>query len=548
VRVYTPQGATLSSWQWVRTKVVFPESRQLHDVTCTPYAPSTLVDLPVIPFDATVQLDIEVYGGAEPCLGKPTARGESLPFKVAANDADGRQIYVMVSDCERFVPTTTAVPAIQSTAPVSRRVGASATPLPDGRVVIIGGARLKLDTTDNPLESVRAWENTANIEEIYDTVEIYDPATGQFEALAVDENSAQTLFYRRAFHNAVYMPNSGLIAIIGGLHQPFVGTPIVNAPYIELFDPKKKEFLYEGTVGNLSTGRVGSTSTLLLYGTSIDAEYILVVGGEGAAAMGTYEVIALKAEGSQWIVPAANLPNPRKNHVAVESTRTDGKKLIFMIGGESDSGPTPFVDIFDKESGKFVEVPGFDAPAGLQEGGRVGHQAVFVPDDTGLLPEGIYVIGGYTDKDRTNFVQRIEVLNRNTGDALTTASQGFNLNKGRAWHSATLLPSGQILVAGGVEQVDSIFKMVTLAEMIGPQVAVDPTTGALVAQGDIIAQALPTTMQTTRFWHWSAALATGQAILGGGLVKLDNTVNGVGQTATDVGAEVITLTPFPLDP
>ena len=58
--------------------------------------------------------------------------------------------------------------------------------LPDGRIVVIGGARLKADVTDGGTSTdVRAWLNKDNYEEILDTVEIYDPSTGTFE-LVID--------------------------------------------------------------------------------------------------------------------------------------------------------------------------------------------------------------------------------------------------------------------------------------------------------------------------------------------------------------------------
>ena len=278
---------------------------------CQQYVPGGIA-LPEIPYNQS-------FGFVLRCMEhrhvRTWSRASSVEVTMLESDPT-LQLFVFTAPVGRFaqpiIPNTS-----QQSIPFNPRVGASMTELPDGRIVIIGGARLKTDVTDvhsadNPN---RAWLNKDSYAEILDTVEIFDPATGVFELVTLpgkvvaDEVDPQTLFYRRAFHAAVYLESKNQIAVIGGLTQTTVGQPIQASASIELFDVANRQFLTDAAVGALGYPRVMPQANTLRYG---DVELILVTGGtndtaDAQSAQSTFEVIE---------------PIPQ-NHI---------KELGFMIG------------------------------------------------------------------------------------------------------------------------------------------------------------------------------------------------------------------------
>ena len=403
---------------------------------------------------------------------------------------------VFVARPGAFTPPVAAIGLGQETLPFAPRVGASTTVLPDGRVVIIGGARLKADVTDGGVSTdVRAWLNKDNYEEILDTVEIYDPATGIFELVmdplktTVEEGDSQTLYYRRAFHSAVYLESTNQIAVIGGWTQTTLGQPIQASASIELFDVAGKGFLANQAVGQMGHARVMPASVALNYGDGV--ELLLITGGtndfeDAQQAQKTYEVIAPTPV--DHIKDYKEMIGQRFGHKAVEVTTRNGVQYIYLIGGEFETvqadvvtkDTQALIDIFDVQAGFIVGPPqggGAQAPAGLETSGRVGHTVHFFPA-TDELPESIYVIGGYRDTARTEAIARIEVLNAETGAPRTSEAQNFNLAIARGDHSSAVLPDGRILVAGGLMK-DGAGVDMTLAtdtEIIG--LAYPPSGGA----------------------------------------------------------------------
>jgi hypothetical protein len=70
----------------------------------------------------------------------------------------------------------------------------------------------------------------------------------------------------------------------------------------------------------------------------------------------------------------------------------------------------------------------------------------------------------------------------------------------RTWHSATLLPDGRVLIAGGVSFFDPVLILAS-AELY------DPSTGAFTATGD---------MTTAREWQAATLLTSGKVLIAGG--------------------------------
>ena len=126
----------------------------------------------------------------------------------------------------------------------SPRQGQTATLLPDGRVLVVGGAG------EARLEEGPAYSATA---------ELYDPRTGRW-------NETESLTMARAGHTATLLPN-GKVLVVGGS----VGDD-ATARSAELYDPSSGTWTLTSSMASARTGHV---ATILADGK------VLVAGGVG---------------------------------------------------------------------------------------------------------------------------------------------------------------------------------------------------------------------------------------------------------------------------
>jgi hypothetical protein len=130
----------------------------------------------------------------------------------------------------------------------------TATRLPDGRVLVVGG-----------------WTRTSGGEVIHSSAELWDPATGSFAP-------AGSLAEARARHTATLLAD-GRVLVVGGAGTTDGGVAIRSAA--EIWDPDSVSFAW---AGSLHEGRFDHTATLLAD------DSVLVVGGYGTdGALGTAE-------------------------------------------------------------------------------------------------------------------------------------------------------------------------------------------------------------------------------------------------------------------
>src|SRR6266516_744145 len=121
---------------------------------------------------------------------------------------------------------------------------------------------------------------------------------------------------------------------------------------------------------------------------------------------------------------------------------------------------------------------------------RRGHTAT-------LLPNGkVLVAGGFVDVDLLSDTRTAELYDPATG----TWSNTGNLNSGRIWHTATLLANGKVLVAGGADCVKGCGPN-TSAELY------DPATGTWSKTGDLNA---------SHSGHTATLLQDGKVLIAGG--------------------------------
>ena len=93
-------------------------------------------------------------------------------------------------------------------------------------------------------------------------------------------------------------------------------------------------------------------------------------------------------------------------------------------------------------------VAGVFTPVGNLATGRVGHSAT-------LLPNGTVLIAGGEDQAHesagSNFLGYVAFASAEVFDPATASfSPVSDMNEGRSWHTATLLHDGTVLLAGGI--------------------------------------------------------------------------------------------------
>jgi WD40 repeat protein len=250
----------------------------------------------------------------------------------------------------------------------------TATLLPNGKVLIVGGIN------NNCTSGGCARLSSA---------ELYDPATGTWSITG-------SLNKARDFHTATLLPN-GKVLVAGGEYFGFSN----SFGSAELYDPATGTW---SITGNLNTPRAFHTATLLPNGR------VLIVGGDNFGALSSAELYDPLT--GTWSI-TGNL-NASRGDAHTATLLPNGK--ILVAGGGLNSA-----ELYDPATGTWSIT------------GSTAH-SYYRPAT--LLPNG-KVLVGWGDN---------ELYDPATGMWSFTG----NLNYARAHHTATLLPNGTLLVTGGV--------------------------------------------------------------------------------------------------
>jgi large repetitive protein len=325
------------------------------------------------------------------------------------------------------------------------RTGHTATLLRDGRVLVAGGSPDRgatcintaevynpatgLWTPTSPMRAARC-EHTATLTDdgtdrvvvtggrsgnatvtvFLATIEFYDPATNTWTTDSLDNMRSA-----RAAHTATLMER-GDILVTGG----YDGSGFLTSAEQYRVDTPLTPW---NPVGDLKVARAYHTADLLPNGR------VLLIGGTttGNVATDTAEYCSNQAF-CTWVRTTNEMEVPRTGHASTVLKNGD----VLVTGGFVDGEADNSAEVFDNTRFSYT-VNGLATP-------RARHAAVTLADGR------VIVVGGVTGTgDTQDTVDFYNPDNRiwTRGGFLTV------LNVGRAGHTATLLRTGRVLVAGG---------------------------------------------------------------------------------------------------
>jgi large repetitive protein len=296
-------------------------------------------------------------------------------------------LYRPSASAERYDPATGSFTATGSMG--AARVLHTATVLPSGKVLVVGGQR-ELNATGNPV--------------LLPSAELYDPATGAFTPTGAMATG-------RWLHTATLLA-SGKVLVAGGASLATMGQE--DERTAELYDPATGTF---SPTGPFRWARSGHTATLL------PSSKVLVAGGSGPTQYGAAELYDPE---TGTFVTTGPLRWARSGHTA---TLLASGQVLVAGGGDLSPFGSAAAELYDPASGAFIAT-------GALATERAHHAAT-------LLSSGqVLAVGG----ELQNGVERTaEIYQPAHG---TFASMG-RLALARTGLTATLLPSGEVLVAGG---------------------------------------------------------------------------------------------------
>jgi hypothetical protein len=312
----------------------------------------------------------------------PAAR-DPAPESEAAEERVGRAEQPIVT------------PAWTDTGPMSvARAEHTATPLPDGRVLVVGGTHTgAVDTGDV----------------FFNTAEIFDPGAGQFAAVSAKMSQ------RRSGHGAAPLAG-GRVLVAGGRGdmQSSTTAEIIDLKFGNKWQP----------TAPMSHGHVFAAMVPLLDGR------VVIIGGQGT---GATEIFDPKT--GAW-TDVAPLATPRSLHTA--TVLQDGRVLV--TGGLDAMGKVlASAEILEPGAGTWSSAPPMATP-------RVSHAAAR------LAFGGVLVTGGSTDKAQATAAVELYDPKKKAWFPLPSMAGA------RAGHTATALANGGVIVSGGIDATGSILR------------------------------------------------------------------------------------------
>jgi hypothetical protein len=296
------------------------------------------------------------------------------------------------------------------------------------------------------------------------SVELYDVGTGTFTEIVGEDGTG---IYG---HTATLLANGNVLLAGGFVNSVWDYGGSASSNGAGLYDSATGVF---SVTGNMTASRGGHTATLLASG------QVLMAGGADQDPTGTGLASAeLYDPTTGAFTQTGSMAVGRFLHTATQLQ--NGKVLI--VGGAltSTSNPVATAEIYDPATGTFTMT-------GAMATAREQHTATLLTDGRVLIVGGGSPVSGSSGLQAT---ATAEVYDPSTGSFSVTGSMA----EARAFHTATLLPNGTVLVAGGgVEN--------STAEIY------DPATGSFSTTGG---------MEIGRSGHTATLLPNGSVLVAGG--------------------------------
>lgn len=269
----------------------------------------------------------------------------------------------------------------------------TATLLPDGDVLVAGGARSTQFLWTGGTKALTSADR-------------YNPESGTWTPTGA-------MAAGRYAHTATLLP-SGKVLVAGGFSWSEGLNMPLSTPTAELYDPENGSW---SRTGPMSRGRAGHQATLLADGR------VLVTGGAlEYAPNATAEVY--DPEKGVWL-PIASMGTARGGHSA--TLLPEGTVLV--AGGMDDRyRPLDTAEVYDPVANTW-------SPTGSMSNAKTGHVATPLPHGKVLVTGAKGLSSAYP-----------EVYEPATG---TWSSAGTRPKTYFESHTATLLPDGRVLLAGG---------------------------------------------------------------------------------------------------
>ncbi len=250
------------------------------------------------------------------------------------------------------------------------------------------------------------------------SAELYDPVTGTWSPTGAMAEA-------REMHSATLL-GDGRVLVAGGVGV--FGSPAPGTA--ELYDPATG--LWAPT-GPLNDPRSGHSATLLADGR------VLAAGGFGPGGVGLLDSAEIYDPATNAWTLTGTMTVTRELHGAVRL----GSGKVLVAGGTTAGGST-LADVWDPATGAWT-------PTASMVAGRF-----FRPTATLLASGKALVVGG------DNLERRTEVY-----DPVTNAwSVSGTMYKPRNSHVAALLPTGEVVVAGGFNGLGGVFAGVELYDPV----------------------------------------------------------------------------------
>jgi N-acetylneuraminic acid mutarotase len=379
----------------------------------------------------------------------------------------------------------------------------TATLLTDGKVLVAGGRAYCDDgiCVDTP------------------SAQLYDSATGTWSAAGSMHNA-------RERHTATLLTN-GDVLVAGGINVSGV-SGFSTPETAELYNPATGKW---SSTAPMATDHIGQTATLLRNG------WVLVAGG-GTAVAEIYE-----PQRALWVTPGA-MSTTRTG--ATATLLPDGHVLV-IGGGGHDGDPQATAEEFLAGPGPLVTIAPTSVPFGAQQVGTTSTARSYRVTNEGsanLVVSGVALAGAHPGdfhaaascaKDSvapggtctvsvrftpatTGLRAASALLSDNApGTPQRVAVEGYGggpdtwvpvgpMNTARDSSTATLLPDGKVLVAGGMTNVNEQFRTAS-AELYNPATRSFSPTGSL-----------PTALDSAT----ATLLRNGQVLVAGGQSELAN--------------------------